>query len=191
MEINRFEEVLGAVATVAVVEGMFGLLVENTPGSYDFGSRSDLPGFRVPATAEEAKRSRFLVAFPVDNREAPIYNPMPAMSYSMRKGGFDQAANVPFTAEVWLTYPGYQESKTIPSGNLVLCFGTGSYTIPSGQFIDNSNLHVPGAPVIVANTAEDTTDAGKLKYQATMDERVVGIVERFDSTDYSLTVRIR
>jgi hypothetical protein len=191
MEINRFEEVLGGVAVQSLVEGRFVILVDNIAGSHNFGSREDLPGARVPETAEESKRARFCVTWPVDNRSMPIYNPTPAMDFSMRKGGFDQQENVPFDAEVWLTYPGYQVSKTIPSGNLVLCFGTGSYTLPSGQFIDNVALHVPGAPVIVANTTEDTTNAGKLKYQATMDERVVGIVERFDATDYSLTVRIK
>lgn len=191
MEINRFEEVLGCLVLADVVEGRFGLLAANSVDSIDFGSRTDLPGFRVPATAEEAKRARFVITWQVDNREPPYYNPAPQMDWSMRKGGWDQEGNVPFTSEVWLTYPGYQNSKTIPSGTPSLAFGTGSYTIPSGQYIYNAALKNPGAPVVVANTAEDTTDAGKPKYQATMDERVIGIVEHYDTSTGELTIRVK
>lgn len=189
MEINRFEEVLGVVPIANVVEGRFVLLTSHNT-SYDLGSRTDLPGAKVPATAEEAKRARFCITWAVDNRKPPYYQPTPAFDFAQR-GGWDQSENVPFDAEVWMTYPGYQNSRTIPSGMPSLAFGTGTYTVPSGQYIYDSNLTSPGSPVIVANTAEDTTDAGKPKYQATMDERVIGIVERYDSTTGDLTIRVK
>ena len=62
MEINRFEDVLGVVTIADVVEGRFGVLTSHSE-SYDFGSRSDLPGFKVPATAEEAKRAKFVITW--------------------------------------------------------------------------------------------------------------------------------
>lgn len=189
MEINRFEEVLGVIPTADVVEGRFGLLTSHT-FSYDFGSRTDLPGFKVPATADEAEAARFVITWAHDNRKPPYYNPMPAYTFAERNG-WSETANVPFSAEVWLTYPGYQNSKTIPSGTPSLAYGTGTYTVPSGQYIDAAGLHSAGAFVIVANTAEDTTDAGKPKYQSTYDGRVIGIVEIYDSSNGDLTIRVK
>lgn len=190
MEINRLDQVIGVVTTADVVEGRFVLLTSHSK-NYDFGSLTDLPGAKVPATAEEAKRARYCVTWAVDNRKPPYYQPMPAYSFALRQGGWDQAGNVPFSANVWMTYPGYQNSKTIPSGTPSLAIGPGTVTIPSGQYIYNVSLVVPGAPVIVANTAEDTTDAGKPKYQATIDERVIGYVEQYDSSTGNLTINIK
>jgi hypothetical protein len=192
MYINRFEDVIGVITLTDIVEGRFVLLKENTVTSYDFGSRSDLPGVAVPATAEEAKRARYALTWTVTNGKPPYYQPMPSFEWSMRQGGWDQATNLPMTdTTIYTTYPGHQNGKTIPSGYLALAFAEGTYTIPSGGYIENVALHVAGAPCIVANTAEDTTDAGKIKYQSTMDERVVGYVERYNSTNGDLTVKVR
>jgi hypothetical protein len=93
---------------------------------------------------------------------------------------------VPFAATVYLTYPGYQNSVTIPSGTGALAFGAGTFTVPSGQYIYNAGLQVPGALVSVSYSG---ADAGKLQLQATYDaDVVVGVVENFDSTTYDLRV---
>lgn len=190
MRINRFEEVLGVMPQAAIVEGRFGLLVKNNSASYDFGSRTDLPGFRVPATADEAEQARFVLTWAVDNRKPPYLVTTPNASPSFRYG-FDGSAQFPASVTWYNTYPGYQESVEIPSGTPSLAYGVGTYTIPSGQYIANANLHNAGAFVIVANTAEDTTDAGKPKYQATNDARVIGVVEYYDSATGDLTIRVK
>ena len=140
-----------------------------------------------PATAEEANRARWIITWPVDERPTPIYASLPSMVYGTR-GGFGQTANVPFAATVYLTHQGNQESLTIPSGYPSLAFNEGIFTVPTACYIANVNLHSMGANVIVANTAEDGADAGKLKYQAAYDSRVVGTVRYYDSTTGRLTV---
>ena len=187
MEINGFNEVIGVIPQANVVEGRFGLLTTNVH-SYDFGSRADLPGFKVPATADEAEQARYIITWAVDNRKPPIYQPQPAYTWALREG-WDQASNLPMTSTtVYTTYPGYQNSVTIPSGVPALAYGDGTYTIPSGQYIYNAGLKNPGANVIIANTAEDTTDAGKPKYQAAYDDRVIGRVLYFNTANSNLTI---
>lgn len=186
MEINDFSNVMAVVAKDAIVEGRFVRLTTHAV-DYDFGSYTDLPGVAVPATADEAEGAIFIVTWGHDNRKPPYYEPTPSVAFSER-GGFSEAANVPFSATVRLTYPGYQDSQTIPSGTPCLAYSKGIFTIPSGQYIDAAELHFAGANVIVANTAEDTTDAGKPKYQAAFDDRVIGFVHRYDSTTGALTI---
>lgn len=187
MEIRNYEDITGVITTADVVEGRFGLMTTHT-FSADYGSRTDLPGFKVPATAEEAKVARYVITWAVDNTPFPQYKPIPSYSFGLRQG-FGQAGNAPFSATVYLSNPANQNGVTIPSGTPSLAFGRGVYTVTSGNYIASANL-VAGAKVIVANTAEDTTDAGKLKYQSTMDERVIGLVRQYDSTTQELTVQI-
>jgi len=190
MRINDVEKVVGVIPQADVVEGRFGLFVANSD-SYNYGSREDLPGFRVPADSAEAEAARWCVTFAVSNAKPPFYVAQPDFGFALRYGGFDQAENVPFSATVHMTYPGYKESQTIPSGTPALAYGQGIVTIPSGQYIYNASLRNAGAFVIVANTDEDTTDAGKPKYQATWDDRVVGTVEHYDTATGDLTIRQR
>jgi len=187
MEINGFKEVIGVIPQADVVEGRFGLLTSNAH-SYDLGSRADLPGFKVPATADEAEQAGYILTWAVDNRSAPFYQPIPAYTQALRQG-WEQATNLPMTnTTVYTTYPGYMNSMTIPSGTPALAYHGGTFTIPSGQYIYNAALKNPGAYVIVANTAEDTTDAGKPKYQATSDDRVIGRVLYFNTSNSDLTI---
>lgn len=189
MEINRFEDVLGVVTTNTVVEGRFGVLTSHSE-SYDFGSRSDLPGFKVPATAEEAKRAKFIVTWAVDNRETPIMESIPSYSFAQR-GGWDQAANAPFSATVYLTHPGNQEGLTIPSGVPALAYTEGTFTLPSGAYVYSSSIIVPGAAIVIADTASDgASSAGKPKYASSMAAGVVGFTERYDSATGKLTIRV-
>lgn len=190
MEIRGgYDNIISVIPTADVVEGRMGLLTTHSH-SYDFGSKEDRPGFKVPATAEEAKRAKFMIAWGEDNRETPIISPIPSTVFNTRNG-YGSTANAPITsATVYLTQPGHQEGLTIPSGTYSLAYFAGTYTVESGSYIYNAALENVGAPVIVANTAEDTTDAGKLKYQATMDERVVGLVIDFNSSTSALTVQL-
>lgn len=191
MEINRFDRVLGVQTLVDITEGRLVLLTANTNSSFDFGSNTDLPGAKVPATAEEAKNARFVLTWAVDNRQPPYYNPTPSYAWSLRKGGYDQAENVPFDTEVWMTYPGYRNDFVIPSGTKALAFEEGTYTFTNVDYIASNLLHVAGALVQVANTAEDgASAAGKLKICASYGDRKVGEVEMYDSATGNLTVRL-
>lgn len=188
MEINKFEDVLGVVAQADTVEGRFVVLTTNA-FSHNFGSDADLAGAVVPATAEAAKRAKYILTWAVDNRQTPIYMPTPSMDFALR-GGFDQAANAPFNTKVYLTYPGYQEGHTIPSGTKCLAYTEGTFTLPSGSFVYSADIIKPGAALVVGNTADDTTDAGKVKYTATFAAGVIGVTEKYDSVTNRLTVRV-
>lgn len=187
MEINHYgDTILGVVAQADVVEGRMVLLTTNS-FSLDFGSQTDLPGAKVPATLAEAATARYIITFEQDNRSLPIYHPQPSMAFALR-GGFDQAENVPFTADVYLTHPGVQEGRTIPSGSGALAFGEGIYTVPSGAYIYDAALLIPGTQLAVADTATDTAaNAGKLKVSAVAS---VGEVYRFDTSTGKLTFKI-
>ena len=189
MEINKFDrEITGVIVLANIVEGRFGIFT-NHGTTHNFGSWADLPAFRVPATAEEAKRARHVITWAVDNIPFPRFTPL-HLDWSLRKGGWDQTQNIPFSATVYLTNPGNQNDQTIPSGTPALAFGKGVYTFTDDDYIANNSLHNAGAMVIVANTAEDTSNAGKLKYQASFDDRVVGIVRQYDSATGNLTVEV-
>ena len=189
MEINRFEDVIGVVAQADVVEGRFVVLTTNAsePSATE---NPDLPGARVPATAEEAKRAKFCLTWAVDNRPTPIID-YPQTSFDFR-GGWVNASSGPLTGvKMWLTHPGNQESQTVPSGYKALVFTEATVTIPSGQYVYNASLVLPGAAVIVADTASDgASDAGKPKYTATMAAGVIGFVQSYDASTGALTLRI-
>jgi hypothetical protein len=190
LEINQFhDEITGVIPVADVVEGRFGVYTSHS-FTYDFGSQTDLPGFKVPATAEEANNARQLITWAVDNRPFPLYQPIPSYTWALR-GGFDQSVQTPASVTLYLTHPGNQESVTIPSGTPALAFGKGVYTIPSGGYIYHASLGVYGALIQVANTAEDgASDAGKAKYLATYSDRKVGTVRYYDSSTGKLTVEL-
>lgn len=180
MEINKYDsEIIGVVPTADVVEGRLGVLTSHA-FNYDWGSKVDLPGFKVPATAEEAKNAKQILTWAVDNRPTPLFSTIPSFSWALRQG-WEQAGNAPFSSTIYLTYPGNQHGRTIPSGVPALAFGKGVYTLPSGNYINDNNLRTPGKLLQTANTAEDSTDAGKLKYLATMSDRKVGQVVEYRS----------
>jgi len=190
MEINRFEDVLGVIPTEDIVEGRFVLMTSHTY-DHDFGSQTDLPGVKLPDTAEEAKRCKFVLTWAVDNRQPPYYEPQPALSWSLRRSGFDQDENVPFDANVRMTYPGYQDCQTIPSGTPSLAYTEGTFTIPSGCYIYSAEIIIPGAAIVIANANDDTADeAGKPMYEATFAAGVIGFTERYNSTTGALTIRV-
>lgn len=186
MEINGFDKVRGAVAMADTVEGRFVVVVPNT-FSENFGSEEDLVGVRVPATSDEALRAKYIITWPVFNGQTPIYQPTPHYAWGMRSGAFEQAGNVPFSAKVYLTYPGYVDGETIPSGNLALAFTEGTFTLPSGCYVYSANIIKIGAALVVEYSG---ADAGKVKYNSSMAVGVIGFTESYDSTTGRLTVRV-
>lgn len=184
MEINRvLGNILGGVATEDMVEGRMVCLTSHSWDN-DFGSLTDLPGFKLPSSAEEAKRAKFVLSFAEDNRPTPIIETIPSYPFALRAGGWDQATNVPFTARIRLTQPGHQTGQTVYSGTACLGYGNGSYTVKSGMYVSSESLTVPGSLLTVEYTGDDK---GKLKYQATMDDSVVAVVEQYNSANGELT----
>lgn len=184
MEINKVNgDILGVVATSDILDGKMVLISTHTQ-SYDFGSLADLPGAKLPTTADEAKRARFVATWARDNRPTPLYVPMPAYTWALRMG-WDQAGNTPFSATVHVTHPMYKKSQTIPSGTALVAYGAGTYTVPSGTYIYSASI-VKGA-LLSASYASGTE--GKLQYEATYGDAVVAIVENLDSTTMDLTFK--
>lgn len=189
MEINKYREIVGVVTLEAIPEGRMVAMAASSE-THDFGSREELPGVKLPDTQAEAARAHYVVAFAVDNTKPPIYEPMPAFSWALREG-WDQAANVPFSATVHMTQPSMTIGRTIPSGSLALAFGPGVYTVPSGSFVYSAGIIVPGAWLEVANDAEDSSAlAGQLQADADGSEGKFAQTEFYDSSDGSLTFRI-
>lgn len=190
MEINRFEDVIGVRAVEDIVEGRFVVLTSHNLGGEIMNVDADLPGAKLPDTAEEAKRARFCLTFAVDNRPAPIVD-FPSAAFDFRGGWVNSSAGPLTGLKMWLTHPGNQVSQTVPSGYKALAFSLGTYTIPSGQYIYDANLEVPGAAVAIADAASDGAgEAGKPKYQATLALGYVGFVQVFDSSTGDLTIRL-
>lgn len=188
MEINAYgDTILGVVPQEDVVEGRMMLLTANVH-SRNFGSQADLPGAKLPDTAAEATRAKFCVTFEQDNRSLPLYQPQPAFDYALRYG-FDQDENAPFSATVYLTHPGVQEGRTIPSGQGALAFGDESIiTIPSGAYVYSASIATQGTYLEVCNTADDgAAAAGKLKVGST---NPVAEVVRYQTANGKLTFRI-
>ena len=189
MEVNHYDgTILGAVANEDIVEGRLVCLTSHT-FNYDFGSKTDLPACKRPTGTAEAARSRYCIAFAEDNRSTPIYDTNPSYSYALRYG-FDQTTNVPFSASVYLTHPGNMSiPQTIPSGALVKLYGEGIYTVPSGHYLYEAAMEVPGTQLTVANVGagDAAADAGKPKVGAT---NVVAEVIRYNTTNSDLTFKI-
>ena len=193
MEINKFTDIVGVVVNNDIVEGRMVKLTSHSE-NYNFGSKVDLPGVKVPADATEAQSCKYIVTWPVSKANAEgaikMFITQPSFAWALRRGGWDQAANVPFNADVHLTYPGNRDGVTIPSGYQALAFDRGVFTVPSGSFEYSVALETPGAPLEVLNTADDGADkAGKLAYNSGASAATVAVVEHFDSDNAKLTFR--
>lgn len=190
MEINKYTDIIGVIACGDVVEGRM-VILTNHATSYDFGSRADVYGVRVPANSTEAGKAKYVVTWPVTNSRVTddirMIVPFPSYSFGLRGGGWDQAGNVPFTGKIYLTYPGNQNGVVIPSGYQALAFDKGVFTVQSGGFVFAAGIMNAGAPLKVSNTNDDTAaQAGKLAYDS---NGTIAVVERFNSDDGSLTFR--
>lgn len=192
MQINKYTDIVGAVVVEDIPEGRMVLITSNTVGTKDFGSEADLPGVKLPDDSTEAGEAKFIVTWPVTNAnaEGPIklFIPTPSMDWALRRG-FDQAANVPFNADVHLSWPGNKDGVTIPSGYQALAFAEGVFTVPSGSWEYNVALEAPGAPLRVMDTSTDSeADAGRLAYNGG-GGTTVARVERYHSDTGDLTFR--
>lgn len=186
MEVRKYQDIMGVVTTEAIYEGRM-VLLNSSSETYDFGSREDLPGVKLPDDSTEAAEAKYILQFASDNRSLPIYQPTPSFTFALRQG-FDQTANVPITsATIYLTHPGNMVGQQIPSGVPALAYAGGVFTLPSGDFAYHASL-APGAFLVASNTADDGADeAGKPKYSATAG---IGKVIQYNSTDNELTFRI-
>ena len=189
MEINKYTDIIGVIACGDIVEGRMVILTSHG-SSYDFGSRADLFGARLPASDTEAGKAKYIITWPVNNSQVTddikMLVPMPSYNWSLRQGGWDQVGNVPFTSKIYLTYPGNQNGVTIPSGYQALAFDRGVFTVYSGGFVFAAGIMAAGAPLEVLNTTDDGANGGKLAYAS---GGTIAIVERFNSEDGSLTFR--
>jgi len=190
MEINRFEDVIGLVTQADTVEGRFVIMVANAMGGLFMNTDTDLPGCRVPATPDEATRAKFCLTWAVDNRKSPLVFSYPHPVWDERGGWVNSPAG-PVAVTMWLTHPGNQNSQTIPSGTKALGYTEGTFTLPSGQYVDSVAIRVPGAAIVIADVATDgAVDAGKPKVSASGVYGVIGYTEVWDSNDASLTIRV-
>jgi len=182
MIINEFDgKVFGVVTTDAIPEGRMVLLTPNSQ-SYDFGSREDLPAVKLPTTADEASKAKFVLAFAQTNEKPPIYRSFPEVTNSLRYG-FDKSPNTPFSAMIYVTPPSVQEGLTVPSGSLAVAFADGVFTVPSGAFVYSANL-VAGALLSVGYSGNDQ---GKLQYDAA---GTIAQVIEYDASANTLTFRL-
>jgi hypothetical protein len=192
MELNNFDEVEGVVTTEDIVEGRFVLMCEHT-WTNDFGSMADLPGVKLPDTAVEAAKAHYILTWAVDNRKPPLFQPNAAFAWAYRDGGFDQTQNTPLTPEkVYLTYPGYTDCETIPSGTASLAFTDGTFTVRYGCYVYDANIIVKGASIGIANDAVDgAAFAGMPKYVAAPVAGFQAETVGFDTTTGDLTIRVK
>lgn len=169
MELRRFHSSVGDTLGEGVVEGRMVVRTAN--------------GAIRPTSSGEAAKAFYCAMFTVDNRKPPLYVPMPTIAWALREG-WDRDENVPFSATVHLTYPGYKDAQTIPSGEKVVLLGPGNtITVSSGQWV-YSVLVVAGALLEVIYTGDNK---GKLRLLA---EGTAIAMCREVSTDEKLTFDI-
>ena len=193
MEIRKFSDIIGVVTTEAIYEGRFVLLVPALANSSPFGLEEDLAGVKMPTSGGEAALAKYVLGWAMDNRPLPLLDPMPAYNWIVRNYGFEagqrnpNSDNTPITgATLYLSYPSQQHMPLeIPSGYKALAYAGGVYTFPSGTFVDSANIKIVGNLIAVEAT-DGGADQGKPQYDAS---GTIGVVEEFNTTDYSVTIR--
>jgi len=192
MEINKSHDIEGLITTEAIPEGRAVLLTSNPgfPGDLT-GRLTNDPGAKLPDTLAEAARAHYLIAWQQNNVDPPIVA-WPGYTFAMRQT-FDMAGNLPTTQAIYMTYPGLQTgcAVPIPSGTLALGYTGvgGEFTLPSGCYIYNAAMQVPGTPLRAANTATDgAAFAGMLTVMASGTTALYE-VSRFAAATFALTVR--
>lgn len=188
VELNKINDIIGAVAQEAIVEGRMVLLIKNNI-THNFGGWSDLPGVKLPDTDAEALQAKYVAVFAQDSRPTPLFQNLPNYTYQLRDGwgtGSDNAS--PLSSQtVYLAHPNSMTGQTIPSGDRLALHAGGTYTVPSGAYVYNASLEIPGAKLEVLNASDDGAgSAGKLAYNAS---GTIAIVERYNSTNGELTFR--
>jgi len=125
MEIHKFYDILGKVSESDIYEGRMVLLTRGVDRA------------RLPHTLADARLARYVIAWPVENRLLPIYDPYPTYTRALRQG-FDQTANTPFSATAYTFYPNLSDDPLeIPSGTGCLLYDKGEFTVGSGEWVNN------------------------------------------------------
>ncbi|MCK4825576.1 hypothetical protein KA005_58045 [bacterium] len=193
MEINKSHDIEGLRTIEAIPEGRGVLLTTNPGFPTDLTCRlANDPGAKTPDNLAEAARAHYLIAWQQNNVDPPIIA-WPGYAFAMRQT-FDMAGNLPLTNQtVYMTYPGLQEgcAISIPSGTFALGYTGvgGEFTLPSGCYMYNVAMQVPGTRLRVANTATDgAVNAGLLAVPASGTTELYE-VSRFNATTFALTVR--
>ena len=188
MEINKNTDIVGVCTTEDIVEGRFALYTSHPGYSNNVTGRlTDVPGVKLPETLAEAAEARFVITFPVNNVTPPLVV-WPAYAWGLR-GTFEQAGNMPASLNVALTYPGYQESQVVLSGYLALAFDAGVYTLPSGQYVYDPTMQIPGTRLRACDTATDGVAFKGMPAVMVSGGTCVAIVERFNTQNFALTLR--
>ena len=202
MEINKSHDITGVITTEDIVEGRHVLLtshpgygtIAGESGVQDLTGRlTDEPGVKLPDTPAEANRATYIITWPVTNMKPPMMLPFvgPTYSFALRQM-FDQATNLPLTGRtIYMTYPGNQESMTLPSGCLALGFNgvKGEFTIPSGQYVYSANLKITGTRLRACDTATDGAASAGMLAETNDVTTEIAEVSRFNATTYALTFR--
>jgi len=192
VEINKSSDITGGVTTEDITEGRHVLLTTHPgwPGELT-GRLQDTPGFQMPDTMDEAARAQFLITWPVDNREPPIVY-WPWSPFALRQQ-FDLAGNAPFNRTIYLTYPGLQGDQVtvIPSGHLAIAFSCcgGVFTVPSGQYVYDVTMQVPGTRLRVCDFGTDGAAVMGMLAIMVSGSTAIAQVERFNATTMALTFR--
>lgn len=190
MEVNKRSDIRGVIVTEDIVEGRMGCITTHPDYSGDVTGRlTSFPGVKLPDDTDDAARALYPITWPVDNRSTPIVN-WPTYDWSLRRS-LDQDANAPITDKtIYLTYPGNQESVTIPSGTQALAYGGGVFTVPSGQFVYDATMVTPDVALRACDTETDgAAYAGMLAVLASGSTTVIARVVRYDSSAHALTFR--
>jgi len=202
VEINKSHDITGVITTEAIVEGRHVRLtshpgygtIAGEAGVTDLTGRLvDEPGVMLPATVSGAARASYIITWPVTNMKAPMMLPFvgPTYSFALRQM-FDQATNLPLTGRtIYMTYPGYQNAQTIPSGTLALGFNGvgGEFTLTSGQYVYSANLQIPGSRLRVCDAVTDGAAAAGMLAETNGVTPELAEVSRFNATTFALTFR--
>jgi len=140
MEIHKFTDILGKFAESDIFEGRMVLLTRGVDRA------------RLPHTAADAALARYVIAWPVENRVLPIYDPYPTYSRALRLG-FEQTANTPFANTAYTFYPNLSDTAfEIPSGTGCLLYDEGEFTVNSGCWVYSTAIY-EGVELEVVSTA--------------------------------------
>jgi len=112
----------------------------------------------LPTTSGNAALSFYVAEWAVSNDSLPIYETLPSYTWARRQG-FDRTPNLPATdITVRMTHPRDQQEQTVPSGQKMLAYDEGIYTITSGCYSFSSTPTVGTA----LGVHYDTGNYGKL-----------------------------
>lgn len=187
MEILKYTDIRPVVSTAQIPEGRMVLITSHSQSDDSFQSMDNLPGIKVPATAAEALKARYVASVALINQSAPIYQSPPSVTFSLRDG-FGGANNVPFQATVHLTPPSMTKQPTILTNSIARAFAQGEFIVFSGDYVANESL-VPGDYLEALNTADDGASLAGVLARTTDAALAIAEVIKYDSDNQELHFR--